>query len=240
MTIPTKQPLYSQMVEKLKLTIATALNPGDQLPSEHDLIADFNVSRTTVRLALKELERLGYIYRKKGKGSFVSDRNQKMTNLSKNYSFTEQMELAGKKAQTLVLEFSIVPATCFLANALRVKQDEEVIRLKRLRCGDGEPMMLELSFLPQKKFAQLTLEMIEAKPLYDIFFEEFHEVIRFADEEFYASVASKEDAELLNISCGSPVLNLVRTTYSDENEVIEYTLSVARGDLFHYKYSFKQ
>jgi GntR family transcriptional regulator len=60
-------------------------------------------------------------------------------------------------------------------------------------------------------------------------------VIRLADEEFFASIASAKDAALLKIHEGAPVLNLVRSTFNIENEVIEYTLSVARADQFRYK-----
>ena len=84
-------------------------------------------------------------------------------------------------------------------------------------------------------FMHLTSEMIEEKPLYDIFHEDFHQVIRLADEEFFASIASAKDAALLKIHEGAPVLNLVRSTFNIENEVIEYTLSVARADQFRYK-----
>ncbi|HAQ1079432.1 TPA: UTRA domain-containing protein, partial [Enterococcus faecium] len=73
------------------------------------------------------------------------------------------------------------------------------------------------------------------KPLYNLFSENFNQIVRLADEEFYASIVQKEDSELLNIPEGSPVLHLVRSTYNLENEVIEFTLSVARADKFHYK-----
>ena len=60
-------------------------------------------------------------------------------------------------------------------------------------------------------------------------------MIRLADEEFYASLASKDDAKQLMIPKGSPVLHLVRQTYNTKNEIIEFTLSVARADQFHYQ-----
>ena len=60
-------------------------------------------------------------------------------------------------------------------------------------------------------------------------------MVRSADEEFMPVLPRKEDSEPLNIPEGSPVLHLVRSTYNLENEVIEFTLSVARADKFHYK-----
>ena len=72
-------------------------------------------------------------------------------------------------------------------------------------------------------------------PLYEIIENVYHEKIRVAEEEFFASVARSSDAHLLDISEGAPVLDLVRTTYNTSNEIIEYTLSVARADQFKYK-----
>ena len=77
--------------------------------------------------------------------------------------------------------------------------------------------------------------LLEQKPLYDIIEQDFHEEIRVAEEEFYASIARPADARLLGIAENAPVLDLVRTTYNVNNEVVEYTLSVARGDQFKYK-----
>ena len=65
--------------------------------------------------------------------------------------------------------------------------------------------------------------------------QDFQQKIRVAEEEFYASIARPTDAHLLEIVEGSPVLDLVRTTYNESNEVVEYTLSVARADQFKYK-----
>ena len=75
----------------------------------------------------------------------------------------------------------------------------------------------------------------DSKPLYDVIEQDFQQKIRVAEEEFYASIARPTDAHLLGIVEGSPVLDLVRTTYNESNEVVEYTLSVARADQFKYK-----
>ena len=76
---------------------------------------------------------------------------------------------------------------------------------------------------------------METKPLYDLFSQDYQQVVHIADEEFYASIVRNKDMAYLDIEEGSAVLNLVRTTYNIDNEVIEYTLSVARADQFHYQ-----
>lgn len=227
--------LYYQLVDILKERIESSMIPHEKLPSERALEKKYGISRITVRLALSELETEGYIYRQHGKGTFVSDLSKSTADLAGSYSFTEQMENLGRHPETIVLSFKQMEAKKKVARALNILLGESIFELKRLRSADKEPLMIETSFLPVKPFLSLTKEQMENKPLYTIFLEDFGQKIRLADEEFYASIASNEDAEILKIAAGAPVLHLVRTTYNMKNEVIEYTLSVARADQFHYK-----
>ncbi len=207
----------------------------DKLPSKRELTSFYGVSRTTVRLALQELEKMGYIYRQHGKGTFVSELRTNATDLAGAYSFTEQMRAMGKHPETKILAFKKIEATKYLASHLNVQLGEPLFQLDRLRLADDLPMMIEKSYLPVKLFMSLSQEILFLKPLYNLFSENFNQIVRLADEEFYASIVQKEDSELLNIPEGSPVLHLVRSTYNLENEVIEFTFSVARADKFHYK-----
>lgn len=235
MTKKSKQPLYDQLVELLKEQIEKELQPHEMLPSERELADKYGLSRTTVRLALQELEKMGYIYRQHGKGTFVANINQQATNLSGSYSFTEQMQALGKQPETKILVYDIIEANKFFAEHLNLRLGEKIIKLKRLRLADSMPMMLERTYLPYRKFLLLTKAELEQKPLYDIFNDDYKETIKIADEEFYASITSDNDAKLLGVHSGAPSLNMVRTTYNSKNEIIEFTLSVARSDQFRYK-----
>lgn len=230
-----KQPLYSQLVDLLKEKIEMEMEANDMLPSERDLTNRYGLSRTTVRLALQELEKQGYIYRKHGKGTFVSDLSKQATNLSGSYSFTEQMLSLGKTPETKILELTVIEANKYLAGQLGVSLGEKLLKLKRLRLADEQPMMLERSYLPAKKFLTLSKQLLEKKPLYDLFSQEFNQTIRMANEEFFATIAKSKDAKQLQILEGAPVLSLIRTTFNTENEIIEFTLSVARADQFRYR-----
>ena len=112
---------------------------------------------------------------------------------------------------------------------------EKLFRIKRLRSADNVPMMLEVTYLPVSQFFSLTAHDVEQKSLYQIFEEDYNIKIGVAEEEFKASIARSDDAALLQISEGSPVLSLTRTTYNDRNIIVEFTLSVARADQFRYK-----
>lgn len=230
-----KQPLYDQLVDILSEKIENEYLPGDMMPSERELSTRYGLSRTTVRLALQELERLGLVVRQHGRGTFVADRSAQTTNLSQTYSFTEQMREMGRDPLTTILEFSEIEADKNLADHMGTRIGERLYKLKRLRAADGMPLMVERSYLPVRKFLTLKRPRLERKPLYDIIEQDFREKISSAEEEFYASIARPADAHLLNISEGAPVLDLVRTTFNLHNEIVEYTLSVARADQFKYR-----
>lgn len=236
-----KQPLYDQLVGLLKEKIETELESNTKLESERELSNLYGLSRTTVRLALQELEKMGYIYRIRGKGTYVSDLSKVGRNITSAYSFTEQTKASGKLPKTIILEFEIVEANKYFAKKLQVSLGEPLYKIKRLRLANDEPMMLERTYLPVKKFWNLTKELLETKPLYDLFAQDYNQTIHIADEEFYASIVRNKDMQYLAIEKNAAVLNITRTTYNIQNEVIEYTLSVARADQFRYKiYSEQQ
>ena len=214
-----KQPLYDQLVDILTEKIDHEYRAGDMIPSERELSERYGLSRTTVRLALQELERLGLVVRQHGRGTF----------------FTEQMRAMGRDPETTILEFCEMEADKNLAEHMGLRIGDRIFKLKRLRSADNMPMMVERSYLPVRQFLSLKRPLLERKPLYDVIEQDFQQKIRVAEEEFYASIARPTDAHLLGIVEGSPVLDLVRTTYNESNEVVEYTLSVARADQFKYK-----
>ena len=178
---------------------------------------------------------MGLITRRHGKGTFVSDSAREATNLMGTYSVTEQMRSLGRSPRTVILDFKALEATKSVAERLRLRLGEAVFRMRRLRLADEIPMMVEQTYLPASEFAGLTKALVAAKPLYDLMEQDYHEKIKLAEEEFYASIARGSDAAELGIAEGSPVLALVRTTYNVKNMVVEYTHSVARADQFTYK-----
>ena len=230
-----KQPLYDQLVDILTEKIENTCSPGDLLPSERELSEHYGLSRTTVRLALQELERQGLVVRQHGRGTFVADRSAKTTDLLHTYSFTEQMREMGRTPSTAILSFEEIDADKSLAKHMSMHLGERVVRFKRLRSADGMPLMVETTHLPARIFPGFTREMLEGRSLYEVIEDEFGQRVRVAEEEFFASVARMSDAVLLEIDEGDPVLDLVRFTSNTQDEVIEYTTSVARADQFKYR-----
>ena len=143
-----KQPLYDQLVDILTEKIDHEYRAGDMIPSERELSERYGLSRTTVRLALQELERLGLVVRQHGRGTFVTDRSAKATNLMQSYSFTEQMRAMGREPETTILEFCEMEADKNLAEHMGLRIGDRIFKLKRLRSADNMPMMVERSYLP--------------------------------------------------------------------------------------------
>lgn len=230
-------PLYDKLLNLLKKEIDIQMVPHDKMLSERELAQRHQLSRTTVRSALKQLEIEGYIYKRHGKGTFVSNIKDRMANLSKMYSFTEQMQEMGKIPSTLVLSFEEVTLDKDVASKLELTVGEKAYRIERLRLADNEPFMLEVSYLPMRLFPNLTKEKTQKRPLYTILSEDYHQIIRLANEEFLAGVVSGRQAKVLELSKYAPVFIIARQTYNTENVMIEYTQSIARGDKFRYQIS---
>ncbi len=228
------QTLYSQLVHLMIDKIQREKKPNDKLPSERELVDRYKVSRTTIRKALSTLEMMGYVYRQHGSGTFVSYRMQPSMDLASSYSFTNQMKSLGLHPRSDILEFSHLHADGRLANKLGVNHGDDIIKIKRLRIADEIPMMLERTYLPDYIFHKITLEQLQKQPLYTTFNKDFHIRIQYADESFFAGIVSERDKDLLKVPVGSPCLSLTRTTVDIEGKIIEYTLSVARGDKFIY------
>lgn len=235
-----EKPLYLQLVDKLEVAIRERMAPNDKLFSERELTQVYGVSRITVRLALQELEKRGLVYKKHGKGTYVSEISDTAVDLSQAYSFTEQMKKIGKVPRTSILSFKLVKASDYIAQHLQLSQGEEVFEVERLRLADEVPMMLERTYVPASLFPALTAIRMREKPLYEIFLEDYGQTIRLAEEEFYASIALDNEAKILGIPSNSPVLHLVRKTYNDKNRIIEFTFSIARADQFRYKISHQR
>lgn len=229
------KPLYLQLVDELEVAIRERMAPNDKLLSERELTQVHGVSRITVRLALQELEKRGLVYKKHGKGTYVSEILDTAVDLSQAYSFTDQMRKMGKVPRTVILSFRNMQATDFIAQQLQVSCGELVFEIERLRLADEVPMMLERTYVPVSLFPTLTSSRMSEKPLYEIFLEDYGQVVRLAEEEFYASISLDNEAKILGIPSNSPVLHLVRKTYNDKNRLIEYTFSIARADQFRYK-----
>ncbi|NBI07345.1 GntR family transcriptional regulator [Senegalia massiliensis] len=229
-----KLPLYYQLYEIIVHDIKKGtFAEHDKLPSERELCERFEISRSTVRQAMNELEKDGYIYKEHGRGIFVSPKSFKQ-DLFKFYSFTDEMKKIGKIPTSKVLDFKKIKSDERLARKLGVKINQNLYEFTRLRLADDEPIMLETSYLPMVRFPNLIREQLEENAMYDIFRGEYNVEFSKAEEKFRPVNTRKDESEILKVSRKVPGMMIERYTYENER-VIEYTVSIARGDKFEYR-----
>lgn len=228
-----KIPLYLQLANILISKIENNMVENDKIISEREICDAYSVSRTTVRQALNQLEKEGYIYKIRGKGTFVSSKRLKQDLIS-FYSFTEEMKKLGKEAKSEVVGFEIVSAKEKIGRIYGVSEDEVMYKITRIRKADDIPMMYEITYLPYELFKGLNKEYLESRAMYDILINEFNVKLTSAEEYFEPILTKKLESIYLGIPQGAPSLKIERLTYDDE-KLVEYTIGIARGDKFKYR-----
>lgn len=225
-------PLYYQIRQHLLEQIRNeGLKPGEAVPSEQVISAQFGVSRMTVRQALKSLADMGVLYSQRGKGTFVAA-NKLEKSFRQVLSFTEEMAARGSKPSSKVLRFEVEKADETVANALNIVPGESIISLRRLRLADSEPMGIEWSRIPRRLVPDLIKTFQPTGSLYQALSKKYGITIAVTDEIAEAGVANGEHSDLLRIPKRSPVLLFSRTSYVESGEAVEFVTSVYRGDRF--------
>lgn len=226
-------PLYIQLMDILIDEIENQMEENDQLPSEREICEKYDVSRTTVRQAISELERDGYIYKRQGKGTFVAPKKLNQ-DLIRFYSFTEEMKKLGKTPVSKVLSFNIVKADKKIAFKMKRNEGDLVYEFSRLRLADDVPMLLETTYVPHDRFPGIRKADLEKTPLYDILRYRFGASLTMAEEVFRPVMTREFEIEMLKMPAEVPSLKIERFTY-DGDAIIEYSNTIARGDKFKYR-----
>ena len=235
----SKSPLYYQLAEIIINDIKEKnLQENDRILTEREYCEKYNLSRSTVRQAIAYLEKKGYIYKVQGCGTFVSSRVMKQK-LLKFYSFTEEAKKQGKTPSSKILSFKEKKADEKICKELNINRDDKVYELQRLRLADDEVVMYEKTYLLEKKMQGLSKNILLEKPLYDILQNRYNISFTKATERFSVLLADEKIAEILTIPEGSPIIRLQRWTYAGM-EIIEYTVSLVRGDRFEFEVELEE
>ena len=225
-------PLYYQIQQQLLSQIQSGvLKLGEPLPPMQEIAASLGVSPMTVRQAIKSLCGLGVVYSRQGKGTFLSG-----IKLEKDFrqvlSFTEEMKARGSSPQSTVLSFKIQRAGAQVAEALRLKPDEEIVQLRRVRYADAAPMGIECSSLPRRLCPDLLDTFDPKTSLYQTLLEHYGIRMTVADEIVEVGLANADEAALLQIRKGSPVFFFTRISCIHSGQPIEHVRSTYRGDRY--------
>jgi GntR family transcriptional regulator len=224
-------PYYIQLMDILREKVQQAeWRPGDQIPGEQDLCERYQVSRTVVRQALRELEFEGVITRQKGKGTFISLPKISEGLVQKLTGFYQDMVERGLKPGSQVLHQEVTPANEKVARFLSILPGEKVIDIQRLRFINDEPIQLVTTYIPFEICPSLATADLSSQSLYAFLEKECGIYISKGHRYIEAVLANDYEAELLGIECGSPLLMLDSVSYTEDGQPIEYYHALHRGD----------
>lgn len=235
-------PMYQIIERDLRVAILDGkLKQGDMIPSETELSAKYKVTRMTVRQAINNLLVDGYIYRHKGRGTFVTFNKKEIDQESKTpfFSFTKEMIGINAPVTTTVLSFNIIEADEIIAKRLQLNLGAEVYYIERIRQSDNIPLVYERMYLPKNLYGELNEE---------VFYGSFHDYvqnilnfrIRNCESAIEARAVGSRVAELLHQTVGEPALYMSSSTYLENGRAFMYQRQYFHGNHFRFKHNFKK
>ncbi|MGE5674140.1 MAG: GntR family transcriptional regulator [Mycobacterium leprae] len=231
-------PLHHQLRAILQRQILSGTwVPNDMIPPEAELVEQYGVSRITVRQALAALVAEGLLYRRQGKGTFVAPARISES-LDTLMGFAESLRLQGHAPEISVLSLEKAAATADIADALHLPEGEPVLIIERLIKVMGEPLLWDRSYLaaalepaPDRAALerQTMLEWLESTGLR----------ISEATQTMSARLVSEEEAAVLEIAPGNPVMIIHRTVSSGSGPVL-FSRVAYRSDRHEYRVTLKR
>ena len=229
----SSEPLYLQLKGILKNEILEGkYKPGDLIGTEMEYAEAYNISRVTVRRAINELVQEGYLKSKRGYGTIVLPPKIKEP-LIRIKSFSDEMKERGIQPSTKWADIVITKAFSDVADNLNLNEGDEVYRINRLRCGNGEPLVLFETYL--RRELNLPLDnSIYYDSLYDYLREAKNISIKKLHQQICAINADKTLSEILEIEPRDAVLAITRISYDKNNNVVEYTKGYYIANRYEY------
>ena len=225
-------PLYHQVASRIEESIRNgAMPPGARLENEIALGERLGLSRPTIRRAIQDLVDKGLLVRRRGIGTQVV--HGPVTRKVELTSLYDDLTQGSQQPTTKLLDRSDVPATQAVAEALGVEVGTTVVHVLRVRFAENVPMAVLENYLPPE-FADITDEDLRAHGLYQLL-RSRGVTMRVAKQRIGARAATDDEAGLLEIEDGDPVLTMSRTAYDASGRAVEYGLHCYRPD----RYSFE-
>lgn len=224
------EPIYKQIESHIKNLIQSkTLKQGELIPSEKQLSEEFNVTRMTVRSALNNLVKDGYITRQRGVGSIVLA-NKVYDNISAVRGFTEEMENKGYKVSNILEELNVIEADEELMNKLNLTEKENVWEIKRIRLANDKKISYMETYMPVKLFPNLKKSHCEGS-LYNYVEEVCGYKIAISEREVSSVLANDELANLLDLTKPEALLYISQVCKLHNSDVFEYSHT------YHYGYT---
>ena len=223
------KPLYQQLKDILVDAIdSEKWKANEKIPSENELSSIYGLSRMTVRSVLTDLVKEGLLYRVQGKGTFVAE---KIVTVSPSYiGIREQLEKMGYEVETRIVECQEERSSETVAKKLNLLPGESVFKIKRVRYIKGDPISLHISYINARYKEKLCVLLSENYGIHK----------KKVSETLESVVASNEEAELLAVEKGHPLLLLRDVLYDEISRPYEYTKVVFRGDRIKIRLQYEE
>lgn len=229
-----KIPIYIQIAESLLERISIGeLAPYERLPSERELSETLNVSRMTLRAALRVLDNKGLLVRRPGDGTYIAQPKIERQ-AGKLVPFTEGMRLRGYQTGAKIIALEQRLAETSIASQLKIAVSMPVYSIQRLRLINREPVMLEKFAVPVYRFPNLDIYDMETRSFYEIAETEYGITIHQAQQSLEAVSATEFEAELLQVVPGTPLMLERRQAFDPDSRPVEYGQDLYRGDRFRF------
>lgn len=225
-----RQPVYQLVYKNVKQGITDGRYAiGDKLPSEAEMQAIYNVSRTTVRKAVEMLAAEGFVYIKQGKGTIVIDNTIKQS-YNKMNSFTETLRAMGYAVSLKNLSISRTRADASVAKMLEVDPGTELACIQRIPLADGHPAAIITNYIPYDRVQGVEQHEKEIVSLYRFLEARYGLTTESAHDVITARAATFEQSCVLECSLGAPMLYTRRVCYSGGRPV-SYDLVYALAEI---------
>lgn len=212
------------------LDLIEGLEVGDPIPAERQLAAELGVSRLTLRAALDDLVRDGYLERRHGSGTYVTE--PKIAQPLTLTSFSDDMRRRGMTPGSRTLELAVTLAGARLAHRLGVSPETRLVRVTRLRLADSKPMALEILHVPESLVPGLSRQDFEDHSFYELLRERYGITIASGTQSIEPTVTNEEESEILGVPLHTPAFLFERTTVSESGRTVEFVRSIYRGDRY--------
>ena len=225
----TYAPRYREIERALRERIA-GMRPGDRLPSDSDLCVEFGVSRMTARNAMARLAEEGLVIRDPGRGSFVAEppSHRRADSLM---SFSREMRRQGRVPSSRLVSCTVRDVTTREAIELRLATGDPVVALKRIRLADDQPIAIEHAVLHGRTAGAILSADLSRGSLHETLMDAGF-IPTKGQATIWAEAASDEDAALLDVRPGSPLLVERRVILDQRGRPLERTESRYAADRY--------
>ncbi len=228
--VPKYYRIYDELLEEVR---SGKFKEYDRFYSDTELVEKFEVSRGTIREAVKLLIQQGYLVREQGKGTFITKPKIEQDS-DKLMGFTELMTNNNITPSAKLIDKEIVEAPEHLVNLMQLGEADKLVRIVRVRFGNDQPLIIERSYFVYRYFKPIYEMDLQANSIFTLLYKHTDTRLGEARQHITATSAGQSEVELLNVDPGAPLLLMKRLIKTKEGDYFQYSEDVYRSDRINF------